>query len=65
VSHNSNGQATIEFALVGIILLVIIIALFLLATKMRDGIFVEHAIESASHAFTKNSGGAISDIILY
>jgi hypothetical protein len=55
----------LEYVLVGVVLLLIILALGALADRLQQGLFVEHALKSASHAATENSAGTIGDIILY
>jgi hypothetical protein len=60
-----SGQSTVEYALVSLVLLAIIIALAIIATRLSEGLFVEHAMASASHSFTENSSGFLGDVVLY
>jgi Flp pilus assembly pilin Flp len=62
---DSSGQAMVEYLIVGLVLVVVIAALGLLAQVLEDGVFVEHAVQSASHAMTGNMAGAIGDVLLY
>ena len=59
------GQATVEYLIVGLVLLAIVLALGVLANRLGDGLFVEHAAESASHSLGPNTMGAIGDVLLY
>ncbi|MDR2105939.1 MAG: hypothetical protein LBP24_00850 [Coriobacteriales bacterium] len=61
----TSGQATIEYLIVGLILIIVIAALGLLVQAFEDGLFVEHAAQSASHAITNNTAGAVGDVLLY
>ena len=63
--NNIRGQATIEYLLIGLVLIGIIVALGTLAGHLNDGLFVEHAAASASHAITENTAGSIGDVFLY
>jgi hypothetical protein len=60
-----KGQATVEYLIVGIILFVVVVGLGVLGDRLTEGLFVQHAIESASHAASKNIQGAIGDVLLY
>jgi Flp pilus assembly pilin Flp len=62
---DTSGQATVEYLIVGLVLIAIILALGLLAQALEDGLFVEHAAKSASHAITTNSAGTVGDVFLY
>jgi uncharacterized protein (UPF0333 family) len=62
---DSSGQATIEYLVVGLIIIVVIIALGLLVQVLEGGAFVEYAAQSASHAMTGNTAGAAGDVLLY
>jgi len=63
--RSCRGQATVEYLVVGLALLAIIAALGLAASRLGDGLFVEHALKSASHAVTENTAGSIGDVLLY
>ena len=62
---DERGQATTEYLIVAGALLVVIVALATLAGRLQDGLFVEHAINSASHAFGHNTMGSLGDVLLY
>jgi Flp pilus assembly pilin Flp len=63
--RGTSGQATVEYLIVGLVLVVIIVALGLLARALEDGLFVEHAAQGASHAITGNMAGSVGDVLLY
>ena len=60
-----RGQATIEYLIVGVALIVIVTALSVLSGRLQEGLFVQHAADSASHAITVNTAGSAGDILLY
>lgn len=60
-----SGQSTVEYLIVGLAIIMIIAALGVLAGKLGEGLFVQHAAESASHALTKNTAGSAGDVLLY
>jgi hypothetical protein len=60
-----SGQATVEYLIVGVALLAIVLALGVLANRLEDGLFVEHAAQSASHSLGANTMGIIGDVLLY
>jgi hypothetical protein len=62
---NTFGQATVEYLIVGLVFVAVIVALGLLAQLLEDGLFVEHAARSASHAITGNTAGTVGDVLLY
>jgi Flp pilus assembly pilin Flp len=62
---DSSGQAMVEYLIVGLILIIVIAALGLLTQVLEDGVFVEHAAQSASHAMTGNTAGTVGDVLLY
>ncbi|MDR2586659.1 MAG: hypothetical protein LBC23_00175 [Coriobacteriales bacterium] len=62
---NTKGQATVEYLIVGLALLAVVLALGVLAGRVQEGLFVKHAVESASHATGSNSLGVIGDVLLY
>lgn len=65
-SHSSTrGQATVEYLIVGVALLMIIVALGVFSNRLEEGLFVQHAADSASHALTTNTAGSAGDILLY
>lgn len=60
-----SGQSTVEYLIVGAALICIVLALGLLAGRLEEGLFVQHAADSASHALTTNTAGSIGDVLLY
>lgn len=60
-----SGQATVEYVIVGVALLMIIAALGVFSGRLGEGLFVQHASESASHAFTTNTAGSLGDVLLF
>jgi hypothetical protein len=62
---DTSGQATVEYLIVGLVIVVVIVALGLLARALDAGTFVEHAAASASHAITGNTAGSVGDVLLY
>jgi hypothetical protein len=65
VQNARAGQSTVEYALLGLVMVVIIVALWLVASRLQEGLFVEHAAQSASHAVTTNTAGSTGDVLLY
>ena len=63
--EDNQGQATVEFALVAVAFLSLVVACTLLWRALKDGLFVEHALISASHHISKVSLGVIGDVFLY
>jgi len=61
----SRGQATVEYLVVGVALIIIIAALAALSGRVQEGLFVQHAADSASHAITTNTAGSAGDVMLY
>ena len=64
-SHSKRGQASVEYLIVGVALMVIIAALAVLSGRLQEGLFVQHAADSASHAITTNTAGSAGDVLLY
>ncbi|MDR3037654.1 MAG: hypothetical protein LBU31_04520 [Coriobacteriales bacterium] len=62
---NQSGQASVEYLIVGLALMAVIATLGLLGGKVGEGLFVEHAADSASHATTVNTAGVVGDVLLY
>lgn len=61
----TSGQATVEYLIVGLALIAIITALGALSGRLEEGLFVQHAADSASHAFTTNTAGSAGDVLMY
>jgi Flp pilus assembly pilin Flp len=62
---DNRGQATAEYLIVGLILLVMILALGALAGRVQEGLFVQYATDNASHSVEEKFLGAIGDVLLY
>jgi hypothetical protein len=60
-----SGQATVEYLIVGVMLMVAIVAAALLWRSLQSGVFVQHAALSASHACGAADLGAVGDVALY
>lgn len=60
-----NGQGTLEFALVTAAFLSIVIVLASLWQAIEGGLFVEHALATASHHVHMVSTGVVGDVFLY
>ncbi|MDR2036125.1 MAG: hypothetical protein LBP91_05610 [Coriobacteriales bacterium] len=60
-----EGQASVEYLIVGLALMVVIAGLGALSVRLEEGLFVQHAADSASHAITTNTAGSLGDILLY
>jgi len=63
--QTNRGQATVEYLIVGMALLIIIASLGVLSGRIQEGLFVQHAADSASHAITTNTAGSAGDVLLY
>ncbi|MDR1358653.1 MAG: hypothetical protein LBJ48_04800 [Coriobacteriales bacterium] len=63
--RSSSGQATVEYLIVGVALIAIIVALGVFSGRVQEGLFVQHAADSASHAFTVYTAGSAGDVLLY
>lgn len=59
-----KGQSTVEFAIVTFAIICIILALGSLFRELELGVFLEHAISSASHNIV-NSINGITDSFCY
>lgn len=60
----SSGQSTVEYALVVSGFLVVFLAMGLMHQAINSGMFVEHALNSASHVITNVSDGVLRDVFL-
>ena len=63
--QNCSGQSTVEYLIVGVALIAIIVALGVFSGRLQEGLFVQHAADSASHAITTNTAGTAGDVLLY
>lgn len=59
-----SGQGTVEFAVVTAAILSIVIALGVLWRAFEGGLFVEHAVASASH-HVQGALGAVADVFMF
>lgn len=60
------GQGTVEYAVVAVVLVAIVVGLWALFSVLDGGMFLDHAVGSASHSISaRNSIGALGDIVLY
>ncbi|MGI6105812.1 MAG: hypothetical protein ACOYD7_06470 [Raoultibacter sp.] len=62
---NKKGQSTVEFALITAGFVGLIIGLGALWNVLETGLFVEHALASASHHVQEVSVGVVGDVFLY
>lgn len=60
-----RGQATVEYLIIGLVLMVVVSVLGLLSGRVGDGLFLSHAADSASHALTTNTAGVVGDVLLF
>lgn len=63
--NDSRGQGTVEFAVVCAAFISIVVALGALWQALQGGLFVDHALASASHHLQSVSAGAVGDVFLY
>lgn len=61
---DERGQATVEYALLLAAFLTVIVGLGLLMRALDSGLFVEHALASASH-HVQASMGWMTDVFSY
>ena len=62
---SQSAQATVEYLIVGLAVFAIIAGLALFGGRVREGLFSEHAADSASHAMTVNTAGSAGDVLLF
>lgn len=65
LARSESGQATVELAIVIATFLAIAVAFGGLWDSLRDGVFVDHAIQEASHHIEQVSQGAWGDVLAY
>ena len=63
--QNCSGQGTVEFALVVAAFFALVFALGILWRALEGGLFVDHALASASHHLQSVSAGVVGDVFLY
>ncbi|MBU5404822.1 hypothetical protein KQI08_02670 [Paraeggerthella hongkongensis] len=59
------GQSTVEFAIVAAAFISVLVALGALWRSLKSGLFVDHALASASHHVQGVLAGGIADVFLY
>lgn len=64
--HDQSGQSTVEFALVAAAFIALVVALGVVWRTFDKGVFVDHAVKSASHHVEQAfPGGGMADVIVY
>lgn len=63
--RSDSGQSTVEFAIVLAAFMLVAVAYAVLWDSLREGVFVEHALQSASHHIQQVSQGAWGDVLAY
>lgn len=56
---NESGQSTVEYAIVFTALLGVVVGVGALMNVVHDGLFVQHAVTSGSHAVSAAAGGIV------
>lgn len=64
LASDERGQSTVEYAVVMAAVLAIVIALGMLWGAIDGGMFVQHAVASASHN-VQGAAGGIADVFCY
>ena len=64
-SADARGQGTVEFVVVAAAFLVVVAVGGLLWQALEGGLFVEHALASASHHVQMTAAGNVVDVFLY
>ena len=59
------AQGTVEYAIVLIAFLAIVIAFAYIWRAVSDGLFIEHAVQSASHHVQSGLAGVLADVFVY
>ena len=65
IGADCRAQATVEYLVVALGLFALIATLTVFGGRVQEGLFIQHAADSASHAMTKNAAGSIGDVLLY
>ena len=63
--RSERGQGTVEYAVVLAGVLCMVVALGVLAKAMGEGLFVEHALMSASHHLQLAALGSVADVFAF
>lgn len=64
LASDERGQSTVEYAVVMAASLAVVVALGLLWNAVDDGLFVQHAVASASHN-VQGAFGGVADVFCY
>jgi hypothetical protein len=62
---NPCGQATVENALVLMVMVAVMLGFLALQRRLGEGLFIEHALRSASHTLGPNMAGTVGDVFMY
>ena len=62
---DERGQGTVEFALVTAAFVAVIVVCGALWRGLEAGMFVDHALASASHHVQMTMPGSVADVFLY
>ena len=65
VIENECGQSTLEYAIVLFAFLSMVIALITLWHAARSGLWVQAAVDAASHALRSGFATTFKDVLLY
>lgn len=60
-----SGQSTVEYVVITAVFVVMLTVLGMLWRTLEDGLFVEHALLSASHHVQLTFPGNVADVFLY
>lgn len=63
--RSEDGQATVEYLIVGVMVMLVVVALAAMWHLASDGVFARHATSAASHAVDSVDLGVIGDVFLY
>lgn len=64
LASDERGQSTVEYAVVMAASLTVVVALGLLWNAVDGGMFVQHAVASASHN-VQGAAGGVTDVFCY
>lgn len=64
-NSHEKGQATVEFAVIAAAFFSLVVALGVLWRAFDQGLFIQHALSSASHHIESVSLGGIADVFLF
>lgn len=63
--REGQGQGTVEFAVVLFGVLSLVLAFGVVRGAFQEGLFVDHAMQSASHSLEASAMGSQTGILLY